>query len=48
MILNASGASVATYTYQEGGRIQNMRSQLVDGVLSTLIWDGDNYLGLKD
>jgi hypothetical protein len=34
-------ASIATYTYAADGL---KRLELVDGVFTTLVWDGDDYL----
>lgn len=47
MSLNQTGSSSASYTYAEGG-MGKMRSQIVDGVAATLIWDREKYLGMKE
>lgn len=40
--IHEEGSSVATYTYGGDGL---KRLELVDGSLTTLVWDGDDYLG---
>ena len=44
LAVHQDGSSVATYTYDGDGL---KRMELVDGVATTLIWDGDDYLGTK-
>lgn len=40
--VHQDGSSVATYTYGGDGL---KRLELVDGALTTLVWDGDDYVG---